>query len=78
MTKLGDKCTYCGYYGENIGRIMVECCSRCNDIHDIGQCQICDGTGLIKNPDASNLPIIRNVSVATGGYICGLYRSDEY
>lgn len=68
---LKQKCDSCGYYGKFIGRIMVECCSRCDVEHDIGECRVCSGTGYVVNPNESNLPVIRALAKATNGYLCG-------
>ena len=67
-----QRCTSCGYYGQHIGRIRVECCSRCNTDWDLGECQICKGTGWVVDPDASNREIIKRACELSGGYLCGM------
>ena len=64
-------CSSCGYYGRDTGYIMVECCSRCNVIHNLGLCRVCNGTGIIQNPEGSNREVVRQACEASGGYLCG-------
>ena len=71
------KCDSCGYYGAHIGRIMVDCCSLCNEQWDLGECQVCKGTGYVVDPDGKTLnrAIMKDACNLSGGYLCGKGRS---
>lgn len=70
------KCNSCGYFGQHIGRLMIECCNGAGGCPcggremDIGECRVCHGTGW-RSQDAdtrANLKIVRALAEATKGF----------
>lgn len=56
-----DECWQCD---EN-GQVYIECCSRCNELHYIGECQVCAGIA------DTNYKMIKQRCEETNGYLCG-------
>jgi hypothetical protein len=71
------ECIGCGSFGTPKGRLYTECCNGAGgcscrgEFVDLGKCQLCKGTGFMREDvdKNANIRIIRSLAEAGGGYL---------
>jgi hypothetical protein len=75
---MSEECRSCGDYdGNRKGEVWIECCGRCNELHFIGTCQTCQGTGFVVDASKTNFKMINDRCKEMKGYLCG-YDPQQY